>query len=336
MQFFLLLKTTGILEDEFDSYFSPENHKYNIEYKEVIEDLSTLFAGKDLTKNLKFLNFINIHRKERLNNNFDNIGFILLTGNSVTLNASWHKSIKPNGCVPLATSLDFLTNKFWFRLSRGFGANNYPKSFGIITKAQILLSSVLNQSVGKKFDELQIEFKNGKLSHQQALLTIVELRKSARKPEDINENDLSFILESISEDNIERYVKEQELFKAKASRQKDENIKLKESLLLKETEIENNKLMLTELQKKVQSLEKKEKESIEKRKKLKILLTKTIYVLFLLFVVFLGIKLYIFDKKIIGTSVSVTASILASLTFFGIDYISLINLYRKIIKKKIT
>ncbi len=335
-QFFLLLKTTGILEDEFDSYFSPENHKYNIEYKEVIEDLSNLFAGKNITKTLKFLNFINIHRKERLNNNFDNIGFILLTGNSVTLNASWHKSIKPNGCVPLATSLDFLTNKFWFRLSRGFGANNYPKSFGIITKAQILLSSVLNQSVRKKFDELQIEFKNGKLSQQQALSTIVELRKRARKPEDINENDLSFILESISEDNIERYVKEQELFKAKASKQKDENIKLKEGLLLKEAEIENNKLMLTELQKKVQSLEKKEKESIEKRKKLKILLTKTIYVLFLLFVVFLGIKLYRFDKKIIGTSLSVTASILAILTFFGIDYTSLINLHRKIIKKKIT
>ncbi|MDA3807232.1 MAG: hypothetical protein PF440_04880 [Thiomicrorhabdus sp.] len=335
-QFFLLLNNTGILEDKFDSYFSPENHKYNIEDKEIIDDLSEKFPGKDISNNIKYLNFINIHRKEKCDNNFNNIGYMLLTGNSTTLNASWHKSIKPNGCVPLATSLDFLTNKFWFRLSRGFGFGDYPKSFGVITKAQILLSSVLNQSVGDKFKQLQNEFKNGRLTQQEALSTIVELRKRARKPEDINENDLSLILESISEDNIERYAKEHELFKAKASRQKDENLKLKAELLSKETEIINTKSILTDLQKKVQILEEKEEKSREKRKKIKRILTKTIYVLFLLCVVFLGVKLYRFDKKIIGSSLSLIASILAILAFLGIDYTSLSNLYRKIFKKKIT
>lgn len=331
--FFILLKSSGILEDDFDKYYSPENHSYNIEIKVVIDELSGLIEEKDITSNLKYLNYINIHRKGDTSNNFYNVGYILLTGNSVTLNISWHESIKINGSVPLATTLDFLTNKFWFRLSRGFGDNNYPKSFGIITKAQILLSSKLSKSVGKKFEELQKDFRNGKLTEQQALSAIVELRIRAKKPEDIGGDDLKFILESISEENIEQFVKEQELFKLKASKQKDENARLKEDLSLKEKEVETHKLELKDIQQKILLLEEKEQKRIEKREKINKLLVKIFYLFSSVIIFGLGVILYKIDNKIIGSSVSLLASILAILTFLGIDYRSFLTICKRKTKK---
>ena len=306
--FFLLLQTNGIFEDDYKDYFLPENYKYNIEDKGIIEDISNSLEHKEITNNLTYLNYINIHRKEKSNNNLESIGHILLTGNSLTLQIAWHESIKPNGSVPLATTMDFLTNKFWFKLSRGFGANNYPKSFGIITKAQILLSSKLNKSVGKKFEELQDDYRKGKLTEEQALSTIIELRRQAKKPEDIDENDLPSILESISEESIEQFIKQQELFKNKAYKQKNENAKLKEELLLKESEIKRQELELNKTEQKVKQFEEKETNRIKKRNELKKLLIKILYISFLFVVCCFGIFLYITDKKIIGSFIGLIVS----------------------------
>ncbi len=333
--FFLLLKNNGILEDEFAEYFSPENHKYNIEDKSLIESLSLTVGNKDIGNNLKNLNYVRIHRRGNQNNNLENIGHILVTGNSLTLNISWNEAIKPYGSVPLATTLDFLTNKFWFRLSRGFGADNYPKSFGVITKAQVLLSAELNKSVGKKYDELQKDYKSGKLTEEQALSTIIELRKRSKKPEEIHEIDLPYILESISEESIEIYIKEQELFKNKASREKDENIRLREHLLLKDNKIETQKTELETAKEKVKALEEGENIRIDKTNKRNRLIKKIFYTIFLFIIIYLGVSLYKIDKKIIGSSLSLIAVLFTILNFFGIDYRTFMNTYTKMAKKKI-
>ena len=62
------------------------------------------------------------------------------------------------------------------------------------------------------------------------MATIVELRRESKKPEDIKADDLSDILDTISENNIEKYVQEQELFKIQTQKQKEENENLKKEL----------------------------------------------------------------------------------------------------------
>lgn len=48
--------------------------------------------------------------------------------------------------IPFAKDIDFITNKFWFKLKKGFSnKSSLPKSFDVVTKAQIILSSQLNQ-----------------------------------------------------------------------------------------------------------------------------------------------------------------------------------------------
>lgn len=241
VDFFQLLQTSGIKKDNYDDYFNEKNHKYNIDDKTVKETVSKSLEIENIDDYLKFLNYISIHRKQANENNFDNIKYILLSGNHKTLNVAWHKEIKKGGNVPLATDLSFLTNKFWFKLNKGFGKNRYPKSFDIITKAQIILSTQLNESVGKKFDELQVKFKDGELTEEQAKATIIELRKQMKKPEEIKEEDISSILDSISEDSIEVFLKEQEHFKNMAHKETEENTLLKNDLRQKENEIEEHK-----------------------------------------------------------------------------------------------
>jgi hypothetical protein len=249
-KFYELLKTSGISEDNYTNYFSPSNHKYNIVDLDIINKISETIGIEDITDYLRFLNFISIHRKEANSNNFDNIGYILLSGNYITLKVAWHEEIKKQGNVPLATDLNFLTNKFWFKLNKGFGSNSYPKTFDIITKAQIVLSTQINKTVAIQYDELQTKFQKGELTEEQAVATIINLRKQARKPEDIEEDNVKNILDSISEESVEKYLQEQEYFKNKAKENEEENEKLKECISIKELQL--------------QEKEKKEIESINK------------------------------------------------------------------------
>jgi len=235
--FFELLKKNDILEDDYQDYFLPENHKYNISDQSTIDKITNSLGKGDISEHLKFLNYVSIHRRDANNHNFENIGYILLSGNTTTQKIAWHDEIKKKGSVPLVTNLSFLTNKFWFKLNKGFGPNSYPKSFDVITKAQIILSSQLNDSVSLQYDILQEKFNKEELTEEQAVATIANLRKQSMKPEDIVEDNISNVLNSISEDKIEKYILEQEHFKNEAQRESQENTELKENLIQKEKKL---------------------------------------------------------------------------------------------------
>ncbi|MFA5985890.1 MAG: hypothetical protein WC819_00905 [Parcubacteria group bacterium] len=252
--FFDLLNKNDIHADDYLNYYEKENHKYNITFHKAEENIEQSIAASigvnEIKDNLELLNFVSIKRADEYNNNFEHIKYILLSGNNTTLQVAWHKSIRKSGEVPLATSLHFLTDKFWFKLNKGFGTNTFPKIFDVITKAQILLSSQLNKSVGNKFDELQKRFKNGKLNDNQVALAITNLRKQAKKPEDIMNDNISFILESLAENNLDKIIEEQEHFKNKAKKHEEENTQLKK-------EVESINLLLDNQIKKQGDTEKK-------------------------------------------------------------------------------
>lgn len=245
--FYLYLKNNGIFETKATDYFDDRNHKYNIVDQQIIDSISKELEF-DITDNLKFLNYVSIQRQEANLNNFDNIGFILLTGNSRTVRVAFHEQIKPEGIVPLATTLNWITNRFWFKLNKGFGDGNFPVSFDVIAKAQIVISSVLNKSVGKQYDDLQSQFKDGRLTEEQAKARIIGLRSQTRKPEDIGLDDISPILDVLSEDSLEKFIKEQELSKNEAAKQSKENIKLRKELSSKEDALTKEEAARTKTQ----------------------------------------------------------------------------------------
>lgn len=160
---FYNLRTVGILEDDYSGYYNEENRIYNMFDQQTIDCIANNI-GKDPSAYIKFLNFISILRKNSHSNNFANIGYIFLTGNSNTLKISWNDKIKINGNVPLATHLSWMTNKFWFKMNKGLGNKSFPSTLDAITKAQMLLSSIINNSISGKYDEMQLKFKNGSIT----------------------------------------------------------------------------------------------------------------------------------------------------------------------------
>jgi hypothetical protein len=293
--FYTQLKSYKIEEDTYKNYFDEKNHQYNIVNQEIIDKVSQEL-GKDSFEYLKFLNYIAIRRKNAYSNNFENIGHILLTGNSITLKVAWNELVKENGFVPLATGLSFLTNKFWFKLNKGFGKGSLPKSFDVVTQSQIILSKVLNESVGEKFKELQREYKIGKLTEEQAKARIIDLRDQVRKPEEIKNDIVIDVLSTITEDSLEKFVEEQSHIKSKVEQQQQEHIKLQEELdSKKDVEIQLLKAkedLLEEKQNSKEYLERQKKsiDKISKEKyrnfKLRIIVMILLYYILLIIAIF--------------------------------------------------
>jgi len=286
--FYELLKRNSIIEDEYTEYYLEKNHRYNIVSQNLIDSVSKEIQG-DAHDYLKFLNFISIHRREANENNFENIKAILLSGNSTTLKIAWNELVKENGHVPLATTMNFLTNKFWFKLNKGFGKEALPKSFDIISKSQIILSTILNKKIGNDYEELQNEYKKGTLNEEQVKARLLDLRNNVRRPEDIEKDSIDDVLQVITEDSLDKFIEEQVYHKSKAEQQALENESLKSKLAKKEkveTDLEESKkeivqqkkLQLTTLSKIKQSIDYKALKSYNSYK------IKLILILVILFV----------------------------------------------------
>jgi hypothetical protein len=219
---FIDLQTSGISIEEDKNYY--ENHNYNIEGDELINILKEKsienkkhFNEEDCKNYLKQFTKINVLRKGENSNGFEKSKFIILTGNGYIHYLAHNNLIKKTEKdIPFATDIDYITNKFWFKLKKGFGkSEDLPKSFDIITKAQIILSAQLNNTVQEKFTALNEKFKSGEISKDEAISLNYTLRENILKPEEISEISIEKNLVFINEFTIEEHIREKEFFKQK-------------------------------------------------------------------------------------------------------------------------
>lgn len=265
-QLFKLLETYGIQEEENENIYTKENYKYNIPEQQIIDKYVAEFDGKYnleyIQDIVKKLNFFSIKRAEREKNNFENIGYILLTENSKINMIAWDDEIKNRGDVPLATNLQFITNKLWFKLNKGFGKGDYPSSFKVITKAQTLLASHLSDTLRREYKELQKRVDSNEMTEEVALTVLYELRNRSKMPEDLYDSDMTSVLTTISEKRLDEYALQYENTIKKAKEKEKKNQELEQEL--KDKEEEKSRLQI-ETEKSIQEKEKLE-EIIEKTK----------------------------------------------------------------------
>jgi len=244
-KFFIDLKTSGIQKEENLNYY--ENHKYIVEGLAVVEELKQLSweNRKDFDEDkcqdyLKLFTKINVLRRGISNQGFDKSKYILLTGNKFVHYLAHSKHVKSvERDVPFATDIDFVTDKFWFKLKKGFGDNDdKPKSFDIITKAQIILSSQISYTVQEKFTALNEKYQKGEITKDEAISLNYELRESALKPEEISEINLDESIAFINEFSIEEHVREREKLIQKAR----EGDKAKSELKRRDLKDRNNEI----------------------------------------------------------------------------------------------
>lgn len=193
-----------IKEDDKNDYYEETNHRYNINHQSLAAQFATDISEEN--DRLEILNKTNIRNKGKCASLLDSVNCIFITGTRTILDISRNLA-RETKAVPLAVSLDFMTNKFWFILNKGFGGESIA-TFDVITKAQIVLSWRLNDSVSKAYDKLKEEYGEGNLDEDTATQTIAELRQRILRPEQISKENIEGTLEGIEKGNIEFYAKQ--------------------------------------------------------------------------------------------------------------------------------
>lgn len=233
-KFFVDLKTKGIFLEDKRYYYV--NHQYNIEDSGLIEELhkESQEARKEFNEEncknyLKQFTKINVLRRGKNEEGFNKCKYILITNNRFVHYLAHNERIKEHEySIPFATDISFATDKFWFSLKKGFGHHEeIPRSFNIVTRAQIVLSSQINNTVQEKYTALNEQYKSGKISKDEAISLSYELRESSLKPEDISENNIQNTLVFINEFTIEQHIKEKALLHKKAKEGEDAIMELK-------------------------------------------------------------------------------------------------------------
>jgi hypothetical protein len=211
-KFFSDLNNMNINYDEKLEYnIHPQ---YNVEDLNIIEALKKksvankkYFEEEECIHFLKIFSKINSLRRGVSDVGFERIGYILMSGKSVAHYIAHSPEVKfKEKDIPFATDIDFITNKFWFKLKKGFGdKNGIPKSFDIVTKAQIVLSSQINSSVYDKYNLLTEQYEQGIVTKEEAVSYHNELRDNVRNPEEIIPESIEDSLIFIANDGINSY-----------------------------------------------------------------------------------------------------------------------------------
>ena len=292
-EFETLLKTYSIFQEEtFNFYDNDENQKYNIEGDNLLSELSKSMSEDEIYPHLKYLYYINVLRRGENIQRFENARYILLTGNGKTIQMAHHPLIKTNGFVPLATHLNFITSKLWFKLNKGFGNGNYPKSFDIVNKAQMVLAAHLNNSVSEEYNKIKQKIDDGTLSAEGATAALAELKSRVRKPEDIITENVDDVIQTISDNDIEKYLRERELERIKVKQQEEHNSKLEQNIReLKEEKLKNEYQLTISLIKEIEV----RKLQADKKIKTRLRIYKFVpTILFLLYLIIMAIGTYIY------------------------------------------
>lgn len=255
INFYSELKSKGI---EFQSFnFNLDESEYNVvdeslinELKEISETKGKSFDESYCIQMLRIFTKINSFRGGNNRFPFEKIRHIYITENRFT-NYLAHNDKVNFGVyeIPFAKDIDFITSKFWFKLKKGFNnKNELPKSFDFVTKAKIILSSHLNNSLSKQYDKLHLDFKNGILTEEQAIELSIGYKEKPEAPEKVTSENIDSTLDFLFDDE-----KQENLLREKTRQEK----------LLHDT-IEQNK----NLEEKLHAYEEKERMiSFEESKK---------------------------------------------------------------------
>jgi len=216
IEFFAKLKQKGIVYQSF--HFDMDDKNYNVLDAKIIEELKAKSAGRPKAFDeeycinvLKIFTKINTFRRGKNSFPFENVGHLYLTENGFAKYLAHADTVKfSNYDIPFAKDLDFIISKFWFKLKKGFNnKSELPKSFDVVTKAKLIISSHISSSLSKHYDRLQVEFKDGRLTEEQALELSVNLKEKSDSAEEINYQNIDTSLNFLNdEDVIERFLRE--------------------------------------------------------------------------------------------------------------------------------
>lgn len=247
INFFNQLKSRGIIEEDIE--FDTIKHSgYNVVDQKVLEDIESEAKKNKRTYDEEFcynqltlFSKINLKRLGRNSLPFEKISHIYLTENNVSKYLAHNNSVKFNKeDTAFAKDIDFAIARFWFKLKKGFNTGNQlPKSFDLINKAKIIISSYTNNTISKEYYKITKQFNDGQLTEEDVISLHIELKEKNNVPEFIDDNNIDETLNFLNDESfIENIKRENE---RKDSKLIELNIRLAE-FERKENELKNKKV----------------------------------------------------------------------------------------------
>jgi hypothetical protein len=215
VNFYNQLTARGILEHNIE--FDPIKHKeYNVVDQTIIKEIETeakkhkrSFDEQFCYNQLALFSKINFKRKGVNSLPFEKITDIYITENNVSKYLAHNNSVKfQKNDTAFAKDIDFAISRFWFKLKKGFNeANHVPKSFDLINKAKIIISSYTNSTIAREYHEINKQFRDGRLTEEDVVRLNIELKEKTNVPEYVNENNIDDTLDFLKDDNFIENIK---------------------------------------------------------------------------------------------------------------------------------
>ncbi len=229
--FLTWIKEHGITPDDKTTEFYHSSHfAYNLEDETIVDRFckeNNYKRRKLVQDSLLSLSHINVLREGVSNRSFEKLGYVLLTDNYITEKLAWMEDLKKADEKPLSTNLYFITNRLWYRLGKSFGKGLTPKVFDVISKAQIILSNKINDSVYAQYEELVERLDNHEISGEGALEVLYQLRSQVKNPEEIDSPEcVEEAMLSVGEPDLQKYIEDAEYRKAKMQATEEYNKRL--------------------------------------------------------------------------------------------------------------
>ena len=237
-KFYADLKQKNIELQEYS--FDRIKPEHNVEDENLIKELKKeaetnhkFFDEDSCLRCLQIFSKINSQRKGVNNVSLEKVKYLYVTEKNLALYLGHNNKIKFNDTdISFAKDIDYVITKFWFKLNKGFGRNTtLPKSLDVLTRARLVISSHISNSLSEKYDELNKKIKEGSLTKEQAVELYGLYKNKPTLPENIDSTNIDDTFAFLNDDNfIENHLRE---------KAKQEQTRQEQEVKLQETESEN-------------------------------------------------------------------------------------------------
>lgn len=239
--FFHLLASKSIIEDDYNDYYNKNLSQYNLEGIEIgNEKCRTIHNenedGIKLEERKKMISHINKRRRGKIFTDYRDCKYLLLTGTIDTLklakeivNEEAKKAGISKSVISYAVSMNTLTNIMWYNSSSKLKTDQkYPSNISCILKAQVVLSSLLGKNISQLYKDAASQYKDKKISKDDFISRILNYKNKEKLPEAINEKNVDEVYALITQNDIKNYEDENKALKNEIHKKDNEIDKLKQ------------------------------------------------------------------------------------------------------------
>jgi rRNA-processing protein FCF1 len=260
--FFDKLRQFKITPEEMEDYYS--NPVYNMESMSRVEQIKSQnpdYENDKIADVLRIFTKINFIRRGNNNRGFESCGALLVTGKKITRNIAYCIA-NENGDrqAQFAYDIDFITERLWFRLNKGFGGDaRLPTTFDVVARAQVILSAQAGDKVTEEFKNLKKQVAAGKMNQDMAGFIVSELRSRTFKPEDFIPEDIDEAFSFMDNDFLETISRNMTLLEQKAREGENSQLLAEQLAATLEAKTKESNILM--------STHKEELENINRRQK---------------------------------------------------------------------